>query len=521
MLEEGRLDPADLPACYRWAVFNDAGDVMASDLGNGETAEAWRTLREGASVVRYDGAAGAVRQVSAALPDGLTCVLQYDYLPDFVSKELRDALPDPQAIMTVALIASLVAAVALIAVRAARVISAKMRPLSEAAERIGRQDLDFSVGSTDVREVNEVLGGMERMRAALAESLREGWAADEARRREVAALAHDLKTPLAVARWNAELLAEGPLDAAQAESAAQVAESVDRMEGYVRLLVEASQACAAGNASGTVDAAALSAQVERQARQLCAAAGCSLAFEGASAGLLAGNGPQLVRAIMNLVSNAAEHAPAGSAVRVRLHVSGGDATDGDASDGVLRVEVADEGPGFSEAALVHGAERFFTGSPDRNAESGHFGLGLSIASDVAAAHGGTRGRRPLRHRASPGRIRARVRPGRSPSRPSRPPASLGLAARSRRFTRVRLLPHLTVAGKGFVVAADGLFEVRGVADGRNRQGNQVDGCKAHPCPHAHLGRNPLAEPCAQRKHRQAQQPPPPVHRRSLQGTRVV
>ncbi|WP_449315481.1 sensor histidine kinase [Rubneribacter sp.] len=389
MLEEGRLDPADLPACYRWAVFNDAGDVMASDLGNGETAEAWRTLREGASVVRYDGAAGAVRQVSAALPDGLTCVLQYDYLPDFVSKELRDALPDPQAIMTVALIASLVAAVALIAVRAARVISAKMRPLSEAAERIGRQDLDFSVGSTDVREVNEVLGGMERMRAALAESLREGWAADEARRREVAALAHDLKTPLAVARWNAELLAEGPLDAAQAESAAQVAESVDRMEGYVRLLVEASQACAAGNASGTVDAAALSAQVERQARQLCAAAGCSLAFEGASAGLLAGNGPQLVRAIMNLVSNAAEHAPAGSAVRVRLHVSGGDATDGDASDGVLRVEVADEGPGFSEAALVHGAERFFTGSPDRNAESGHFGLGLSIASDVAAAHGGT------------------------------------------------------------------------------------------------------------------------------------
>ena len=384
MLEEGRLDPADLPACYRWAVFNDAGDVMASDLGNGETAEAWRTLREGASVARYDGAAGAVRQVSAALPDGLTCVLQYDYLPDFVSKELRDALPDPQTIMTVALIASLVAAVALIAVRAARVISAKMRPLSEAAERIGRQDLDFSVGSTNVREVNEVLGAMERMRAALAESLREGWAADEARRREVAALAHDLKTPLAVARWNAELLTEGPLDAAQAESAAQVAESVDRMEGYVRLLVEASQACAAGNASGTVDVAALSAQVERQARQLCAAAGRSLAFEGTSAGALAGNGPQLVRAIMNLVSNAAEHAPAGSAVRVRLRVS-----DGDATGGVLRVEVADEGPGFSEAALVHGAERFFTGSPDRNAESGHFGLGLSIASDVAAAHGGT------------------------------------------------------------------------------------------------------------------------------------
>lgn len=379
-LESGELEPADLPSCYRWAVFDGAGAVLAADMDEANRDEAWAAVREGSSVVGSSGLLGDVRkQATAVLPSGDVCALQFDYVPDFTSKALRDALPDPQALLLGLFAGMFVVAMALIATRAARVISAKMRPLTEAAAHIERQDLDFAVGSTNVREMNEVLAAMERMRGALEESLHARWAADEARRRQVAALAHDLKTPLAIARWNADLLSEGPLDADQEACARELSDGIARMDDYVRLLVEASQTGAAGAAVADVDVAELAAEVERQARQLCEARGLALDFSCPLDGTLRVDRVQLTRAVANLVDNAAEHAPTGTRVAVRFSEAGG----------AVRIAVEDEGPGFSAGALEHGKERFYTGSADRNAASGHFGLGLSIVDDVAAAHGGT------------------------------------------------------------------------------------------------------------------------------------
>ncbi len=53
-----------------------------------------------------------------------------------------------------------------------------MAPLAEAAGRVGAGELDFAVGSTNVREVNDVLAAMDAMRAFLAESLEARWAAE-------------------------------------------------------------------------------------------------------------------------------------------------------------------------------------------------------------------------------------------------------------------------------------------------------------------------------------------------------
>ena len=57
----------------------------------------------------------------------------------------------------------------------------------------------------------------------------------------------------------------------------------------------------------------------------------------------------------------------------------------------LIIEVADDGPGFSPAALEHGLERLFTDDASRAARDGerHYGLGLSAAAEAAHAHGGT------------------------------------------------------------------------------------------------------------------------------------
>ncbi|WP_165246771.1 HAMP domain-containing sensor histidine kinase [Adlercreutzia sp. ZJ141] len=433
-LEAGQLDPAETPACYRWAVFDKQGSFVASDLSDDGVRELRSALERAgvfereATTIRLDG--NASRCTFATLPDGSLCVLQYDFLPDFASRSLRDALPNPQNLIIAAYCALFALSVVLVAMRASRVISRKMRPLVQVAERIEHQELDFSVTPASVREVNDVLVAMDRMRAALSESLKAQWAADEAQRRQVAALAHDVKTPLSIARWNADLLAESNLDASQRACVEGVRLGVERMESYVRTMLEVSRSTANVSSrtsypvQSAVDVGAFVQVIEREARVLCDTRGVALDFTCLIDGGLKttaysyrgvpsvsnatrsdGEGEDLVRAVMNLVGNAVEHAPTHTTVHVSISATepaivAGSLTENEQTDvvdsvitsavatGLLTIVVEDEGPGFSRDALAHATERFFTEWSDRNHASGHYGLGLSIASDIIRAHGG-------------------------------------------------------------------------------------------------------------------------------------
>lgn len=376
LLRSGEMATAEIPTCYRWAVFDEQGDIIESDL----TKDIMVVVTE----ENYDPASffesNSIRaSESILLPEGGLCVLFYDYLPDFISRDLRDSLPDPQTLLGTIFVILFIVSIVAIAMRAARVISRKMQPLAEAAANIERQDLDFTVGSTNVREMNEVLSAMERMRSSLDESLKARWTADEAQRRQVTALAHDLKTPLAVARWNTDLLSESQLDEEQSACAKDLEESIARMDNYLQLLTEISQKGTESMSFSVVDIPGLSEEVKQQAMQLCKASNLQLDFSCECEGSLQGNRTQLTRAIMNLVANAVDHAPSGSTVTVRF------AED----EEILKVIVEDEGSGFTPATLEHGKDRFYTGAEDRNSEKGHYGLGLSIANDIATAHHGT------------------------------------------------------------------------------------------------------------------------------------
>lgn len=323
-LETGEISPDELPSCYRWAVFDANGNAAASDMPAAEVPEARKTLESGGSVTHVGLFGSAMLQVKAALPNGGTCVLQYDYVPDFTSRELRDALPDPQTLATVLLGVLFAAAMALIATRAARVISAKMRPLAQAAAHIERQELDFEVGRANVREVNDVLAAMERMRVALRESLEARWQAEEAQRAQMAALAHDLKTPLTVVRANAEYLSEEEgLSPDAREAAEAAAEGARRLDAYVRLIIDASRGGGAGVRRERVDAASWANACDEAARRVADAQGVRLEtvreesfVRRAKATPLLCDAVALERAALNLVDNACDHAPAGSTVRL-------------------------------------------------------------------------------------------------------------------------------------------------------------------------------------------------------------
>ena len=389
LASEEDLGPEDIPTAYRYAVVDEAGEVRETDLEDArldrarQAAEA--ALGTAPGTVEITGGGSGLTYAAFPLEGGGACTLVSEYLPQWAARDLAGALPNPQNLMLVAGASGSAVALALVAHRASRVISRKMAPLAEAAGRVGAGELDFAVGSTNVREVNDVLAAMDAMRASLAESLEARWAAERGQREQVASLAHDLKTPLTVLRANADFVAEeleDEKDADLAAAARDISDGAERLDGYVRLLIEASRG-SGGAERAPMRPAELCEQVLAEAAQIARARGVTLdaatgpAVAGAPEALL--DRTALARAAANLVVNAAEHAR--SRVAVSCDVAGGH----------LVIEVADDGPGFSPAALERGCERLFTDDSSRSSRDGgrHYGLGLHAASEAASAHGGS------------------------------------------------------------------------------------------------------------------------------------
>ena len=207
-----------------------------------------------------------------------------------------------------------------------------MVPLADAARRIEERDLDFEVGTSGVREIDDVLGAMDEMRASLKDSLEAQWRSEQAQREQIAALAHDLKTPLTVVRGNVDLLLEGELTDDQRPCAVDAAEGARQMGTYLAALIDATLGDATAFAPVERPLRPLLARLRAQAEALAACGGAQVAWsEGA--GL-----PEALR--------------------------------------------------MDEALVERGCERFYQGDPARAAR-GHRGLGLHVAAEAAARHGGS------------------------------------------------------------------------------------------------------------------------------------
>lgn len=248
LARDGVCGQQDVPTAYRYLILNKDGNVMMTDLESTRLEDATEMARTALAAdpgtVEIEGGGSGLTYAAFPLKGGGACALVSEYLPQWVSRDLAGLLPNPQNLMLVGATAGSALALALVARRASRVISRKMAPLAEAAGRVGAGELDFAVGSTNVREVNDVLAAMDAMRVSLAESLEARWAAERGQREQMASLAHDLKTPLTVLRANADFVAEeleDENDSDLAAAARDIAGSVERLDGYVRLLIEASR----------------------------------------------------------------------------------------------------------------------------------------------------------------------------------------------------------------------------------------------------------------------------------------
>ena len=347
-----------------YALFGKNGEVLESNVA----AKKQKVLAELLEEETHD-----IHVVQHTYVDGSTVIIRWHYRAEFANPVLRDMLPPAEYLGLAILGVALVLCLLFNTLWLRRHLAAKLKLFSEVSEKVGAQELDFTVPYAGIREYDQALSAMEHMREALYSSLSSQWAAQQEREAEIAALAHDLKTPLTLVGGNAELLLYKELPDNSRKMVETIVESNDRAKHYVDSLLETSvgEDEVFENTSLPVmfDELCQNTMAITESKRVC------LKTRNGLQGVASVQRDRLLRALGNVVQNAIEHTPVGGNVYLK----------GSMLDGGWQVTVCDEGPGFSKAALQHATERLWRGDAARGTD-GHNGLGLWFASQVVKSH---------------------------------------------------------------------------------------------------------------------------------------
>ncbi|HYG58144.1 MAG TPA: HAMP domain-containing sensor histidine kinase, partial [Symbiobacteriaceae bacterium] len=265
-----------------------------------------------------------------------------------------------------------------------RSILTPVQALSQATAAVATGSLDFAVPSSQVRELDGLGRAFGHMRDRLQASLARQQALETDRRRFLAAVGHDLRTPLSSVRAFAEGLRDGlarePARAAHygeviLNKTAEVERLVEDLFQLSRLdLPEAGARKQDVDAAEYLGAALRAFQPEAEGKQI------HLEARGPLALPLQVDPDLFVRAINNLLSNALRHTPAGGTVRLTWAEGG--------PNGAVTITVADTGEGIPPEELPHLFSPMHRADRSRSRRSGGAGLGLAITARVVTLHGG-------------------------------------------------------------------------------------------------------------------------------------
>lgn len=261
-------------------------------------------------------------------------------------------------------------AVVLIAVVAVRIALRPLARLSAAADRLGRNLNSAPLDETGPDEVRQAAQTFNAMQRSLIDAMRE-------RTAFLAAISHDLRSPLTRLRLRAETLA----DATQRD---RFRHDLIEMEAMIAASLDHVRGVPSGEPLRDIDVDALLRAVAQDASET----GGDVEVSGTFDGTVRGYPRTLRRCVQNLVDNAVRHAGA-----CRLSALSAD------HGTFIEIVVDDRGPGIPEARLGLVTQPFVRGHADDVDGGAHddaaagdgpdgAGLGLAIARTIAQAHGG-------------------------------------------------------------------------------------------------------------------------------------
>ena len=247
--------------------------------------------------------------------------------------------------------------IAAVAVVTARRMAKPMRGLAAAAGRLGRGEAVEDLAEAGTVETRETVRAFNLMRARLDRYVRD-------RTAMLAAVSHDLRTPITSLRLHAEFVED-------AETRSKILAALDEMQRMTEDALAFIREDMQREETRTVDLHALVDSVAADLAEL----GHDIAVADSGRVLAVCRPAALRRALRNLLENAAVY---GGRATVRI----------ERDNDEIRVVVEDEGSGISDADLERVFEPFVRLEASRSRDSGGSGLGLAIARGIVRGHGG-------------------------------------------------------------------------------------------------------------------------------------
>jgi signal transduction histidine kinase len=280
-------------------------------------------------------------------PDGYTAVYR-------VTRLARGA-PMPRGLFLN--LAFLVVIMSIVLFVVARSITRPLSDLARAADSVGRDLRQPKIAERGARELRNAARAFNTMQDRLQRYL-------DSRSRVLAAMSHDLKTPLTRLRLQVEML-----DDPTAQG--RLGKQLDEMESMVHGALALFRGLDDNEAFTPVDINEMLSTLESEFAEMNA----KVTVQGHATRSILGKPQALRRCLTNLIANAVKF---GTEAWVIVE-------DGPA----LVIRVRDDGPGIPEDQLERVFEPFYRVESSRNRDTGGTGLGLSIARDVVQAHGGS------------------------------------------------------------------------------------------------------------------------------------
>ena len=290
---------------------------------------------------------GALRSFDIRLTDGQWIRIVASREPD---------TPAPPTGYFIQLLLSLIIVVVVVML-AVRLATRPLQQLARAADEFGRRLDAPALAESGPSETRQAAQAFNRMQQRIRHLVDE-------RSRALAAVSHDLRTPLTRLRLRAELVDDEKLREQMADDLEAMSAMLDNTLDYLRGMQE-------NEALRPIDINALLQSLAEDARLL----GREMTIEGSAQTPFIGHLTGLRRALQNLVDNAVKYGQ-------RAHVRVEDGTE------FLLLVVDDEGPGIPPEELAKVTAPYYRPDASRNLKTGGVGLGLSIVSDIAQRHGG-------------------------------------------------------------------------------------------------------------------------------------
>lgn len=367
-----KFDESLIPNHASYIFLSPDGKIIQSNM-NEEIKQKAEKFHNGEEV-----STPSVSFIEIKRSDGYV-VISYQLVPYYTNTWMAKHFPKIDSLLVTLLIIFCFMSAFIVTLIWVKRITQQLVPMLEVSDKIAKQELDFEVGSSNIKEFNDVLNSLEKMKIALSDSLRENWIQEENKRRRMSALTHDLKTPISIVKGNAELLKDTNLSEEQKTYVDYILKNANRISDYSISLMDMNKSNQLSNFElKKAQVTKVVEKIRELAKEITSANKLVLSeiinFEDS---ILMIDTKLFERVIQNILSNAVQYAPKKSIIELSIITT----------DKKLEISVSDQGRGFSKEDLEHGTEQFYRGDKSRHSFV-NYGLGLYTSAQIMTFHNG-------------------------------------------------------------------------------------------------------------------------------------